>query len=107
MAKPDEKLIAALSACVVHARDLLESAKLVQASGRPNIAYHSPAAVAQFGSVPGFFPSAQSQRPAAAGLSRDGSNKATIAAFLAQQARSFEISLLRAREPGEDSRSSP
>jgi uncharacterized membrane protein YkgB len=30
-------------------------------------------------------------------LSRDGSNKATIAAFLAQQARSFEISLLRAR----------
>ena len=30
-------------------------------------------------------------------MSRDGSNKATIAAFLAQQARSFEISLLRAR----------
>jgi hypothetical protein len=30
-------------------------------------------------------------------LSRDGSNKATIAAFLAQQARSFEISLPRAR----------
>src|SRR5258706_4252092 len=57
----------------------------------------SPAAATQFGSVPGFSPSAQSQRPAAAGLSRDGSNKATIAAFLAQQARSFEISLLRAR----------
>ncbi len=31
-------------------------------------------------------------------MSRDGSNKATIAAFLAQQARSFEISLLRARK---------
>ena len=30
-------------------------------------------------------------------MGRDGSNKATIAAFLAQQARSFEISLLRAR----------
>jgi hypothetical protein len=58
----------------------------------------SPAAATQFGSVPGFSPSAQSQRPAAAGLSRDGSNKATIAAFLAQQARSFEISLLRARK---------
>jgi hypothetical protein len=56
----------------------------------------SPAAATQFGCVPGFSPSAQSQRPAAAGLSRDGSNKATIAAFLAQQARSFEISLLRA-----------
>src|SRR5262249_46928367 len=51
----------------------------------------SPAAATQFGSVPGFSPSAQSQRPAAAGLSRHGSNKATIAAFLVQQARSFEI----------------
>jgi AbiV family abortive infection protein len=40
MAKPDEKLIAACEACVVHARHLLESAKLVQASGRANIAYH-------------------------------------------------------------------
>jgi AbiV family abortive infection protein len=40
MAKPDEKLIAACEACVLHARDLVESAKLVQASGRPNIAYH-------------------------------------------------------------------
>jgi hypothetical protein len=57
----------------------------------------SPAAATQFGRVPRFSPSAQSQRPAAAGLSRDGSNKATIAAFLAQQARSFEISLLRPR----------
>ena len=40
MAKPDERLIAALGACVVHARDLVESAKLVQTSGRANIAYH-------------------------------------------------------------------
>jgi AbiV family abortive infection protein len=40
MARPDEKLLAALDACVVHARDLVESAKLVQTSGRPNIAYH-------------------------------------------------------------------
>jgi AbiV family abortive infection protein len=40
MAKPDEKLIAACEACVLHARDLVESAKLVQASGRANIAYH-------------------------------------------------------------------
>jgi AbiV family abortive infection protein len=40
MAQPDEKLLAALNACVIHARDLVESAKLVQASGRVNIAYH-------------------------------------------------------------------
>jgi AbiV family abortive infection protein len=40
MARPDEKLLAALDACVVHARDLVESAKLVQKSGRANIAYH-------------------------------------------------------------------
>jgi AbiV family abortive infection protein len=40
MARPDEKLLAALDACVVHARDLVESAKLVQRSGRANIAYH-------------------------------------------------------------------
>jgi AbiV family abortive infection protein len=40
MAQPDEKLLAALDACVAHARDLVESAKLVQTSGRPNIAYH-------------------------------------------------------------------
>jgi AbiV family abortive infection protein len=40
MARPDEKLLAELEACVVHARDLVESAKLVQTSGRANIAYH-------------------------------------------------------------------
>jgi|ERR1700730_102859 len=40
MAQSDEKLLAALNACVIHARDLVESAKLVQASGRANIAYH-------------------------------------------------------------------
>ena len=40
MAKPDERLVAALRACVVHARDLVDSAKLVQTSGRANIAYH-------------------------------------------------------------------
>ena len=40
MAPPDEKLLAALGACVAHARDLVESAKLVQKSGRANIAYH-------------------------------------------------------------------
>ena len=38
MARPDEKLFADLDACVVHARDLVESAKVVQASGRANIA---------------------------------------------------------------------
>jgi AbiV family abortive infection protein len=40
MAKPDEKLLAAMSACVAHARDLVESAKAVQALKRDNIAYH-------------------------------------------------------------------
>jgi AbiV family abortive infection protein len=40
MAKPDENFVAALGACVVHARDLMKSAKAVQAIGRPNIAYH-------------------------------------------------------------------
>jgi AbiV family abortive infection protein len=40
MAKPDQTLFAALEACVVHARDLLESAKIVQQSGRANVAYH-------------------------------------------------------------------
>jgi AbiV family abortive infection protein len=40
MAKPDDRLMAAMSACVVHARNLLESAKLVQAADRSNVAYH-------------------------------------------------------------------
>jgi AbiV family abortive infection protein len=40
MAKPDEKLLAALNACVAHARDLVEAAKIVQQSSRSNIAYH-------------------------------------------------------------------
>jgi len=40
MARPNESFIAALDACVVHARDLMESAKAVQATGRSNIAYH-------------------------------------------------------------------
>lgn len=40
MAQPDKKLLAALEACVVHARNLVESAKLVQAPERANIAYH-------------------------------------------------------------------
>jgi AbiV family abortive infection protein len=40
MATPDEKLLAALSACVAHARDLVEAAKAVQETGRSNIAYH-------------------------------------------------------------------
>jgi AbiV family abortive infection protein len=40
MAKPDERLLEATSACVIHARDLLESAKAVQATNRNNIAYH-------------------------------------------------------------------
>jgi AbiV family abortive infection protein len=40
MPKPDDELLEALSACVVHARDLMESAKVVQATGRSNIAYH-------------------------------------------------------------------
>lgn len=40
MAKPNQKLIAAIRACVQHARNLVESAKAVQAIGHPNIAYH-------------------------------------------------------------------
>jgi AbiV family abortive infection protein len=40
MSKPSDELVAALDACVTHARDLLESAKAVQTSGRSNIAYH-------------------------------------------------------------------
>ena len=40
MVKPDQNLLAALAACVTHARDLLEAAKIVQESGRANIAYH-------------------------------------------------------------------
>jgi AbiV family abortive infection protein len=40
MVKPDEKLLAAMSACVAHARDLVESARAVQALKRDNIAYH-------------------------------------------------------------------
>lgn len=40
MAKPDNELLQALSACVVHARDLVEAAKAVQSTGRSNIAYH-------------------------------------------------------------------
>ena len=40
MAKPDDRLIQALSACAAHARDLLEAAKAVQGTGRSNIAYH-------------------------------------------------------------------
>ena len=40
--KPDIKpqTLAAMDACVAHGRALLESAKAVQASGHPNIAYH-------------------------------------------------------------------
>jgi AbiV family abortive infection protein len=40
MAKPDKELLAALTACVVHARDLVEAAKAVRETGRSNIAYH-------------------------------------------------------------------
>jgi AbiV family abortive infection protein len=40
MGKPDDKLLVALNTCVVHARDLLESAKAVQTIGRHNVAYH-------------------------------------------------------------------
>jgi AbiV family abortive infection protein len=40
--KPDTKpqTLAAMAACVTHGRALLESAKAVQASGHPNVAYH-------------------------------------------------------------------
>jgi AbiV family abortive infection protein len=40
MAKLDPSLLAAMAACATHARSLFESAKAVQASGHPNIAYH-------------------------------------------------------------------
>lgn len=40
MAKADDNHLAALNACVVHARHLLESAKAVQAIHHNNIAYH-------------------------------------------------------------------
>lgn len=40
MVKPDPDLLAGMNACMVHARDLLESATAVMAIGRPNIAYH-------------------------------------------------------------------
>jgi len=40
MAKPDPSLLAAMGACAAHGRSLFESAKAVQASGHPNIAYH-------------------------------------------------------------------
>lgn len=36
----DEQLVAALAACVDHARDLIESAKALRLAGKPNIAYH-------------------------------------------------------------------
>lgn len=38
--RPDEKAIAAMEACINHARDLLGSARAVLAAGHPNIAYH-------------------------------------------------------------------
>jgi AbiV family abortive infection protein len=38
--KKDEDVIAAMQACTDHARDLLTGAKAVQASGKPNIAFH-------------------------------------------------------------------
>jgi AbiV family abortive infection protein len=36
----DERIDAAMAACLTHARDLLNSARVVQAQGHPNIAYH-------------------------------------------------------------------
>jgi AbiV family abortive infection protein len=36
----DPKMISAMSACVAHARALLESAKAVQSAGHANVAYH-------------------------------------------------------------------
>lgn len=36
----DADLLGAMDACVEHARDLIESARLVQQAGRPNIAFH-------------------------------------------------------------------
>jgi AbiV family abortive infection protein len=38
--KVDAELIAAMEACVAHARDLLHSAQAVLAADHPNIAYH-------------------------------------------------------------------
>jgi AbiV family abortive infection protein len=38
--KPDPALVTAMEACVKHARDLLDSAKAVDKTGHPNIAYH-------------------------------------------------------------------
>jgi hypothetical protein len=35
----DEKMIAAMHACIDHARALLDSARAVQAANHPNIAY--------------------------------------------------------------------
>jgi len=36
----DEKTIAAMKACIDHARALLDSARAVQAANHPNVAYH-------------------------------------------------------------------
>jgi AbiV family abortive infection protein len=36
----DEKTIAAMKACIDHARALLDSARAVQAANYPNVAYH-------------------------------------------------------------------
>jgi AbiV family abortive infection protein len=41
----DEKIVATMAACLAHARDLLNSARAVQAAGHPNIAYHLAALV--------------------------------------------------------------
>ena len=38
--KPDPALVAAMEACVKHARDLFDSSKAVEEKGHPNIAYH-------------------------------------------------------------------
>jgi len=40
MTAPSDELIAVLSACVVNARALLDSAKAVAKTGHHNIAYH-------------------------------------------------------------------
>src|SRR5881392_1408529 len=36
----DDKTVAAMKACVDHARALLDSARAVQAANHPNVAYH-------------------------------------------------------------------
>ena len=36
----NDKTIAAMKACIDHARALLDSARAVQAAGHPNVAYH-------------------------------------------------------------------